>query len=66
MKQSEAKLRSLVHFTLPILFVLTLAFDKAVLYGNVAFSIVVLSAKNDTQVFQKRFSFFRKLVLKLK
>ena len=35
-----------VIFVLSILFVLTLVFDKAVLYGNVAFSIIVLSSKN--------------------
>ena len=34
-----------VPFILLILFVITLAFDMAVLYGNVAFSISVLSTK---------------------
>ena len=32
-------------FVLPILFVLAMAFDRTVLYGNVAFSIVILSTK---------------------
>ena len=32
-------------FCTPILFVLTLASDWTLLYGNVAFSIIVLSAK---------------------
>ena len=31
-----------VHFVLSILFDLTLAFDKVVLYGNIAFPIVGL------------------------
>ena len=43
-KELLEKLRSFckVNFVLPILFVLTLVFDKAVLYGNIAFSIIVL------------------------
>ena len=49
-----------------ILFVLTLAFGKAVLYENVLLSTVALSTKNDTPVFRKKFSFFTKLVSKLK
>ena len=41
------KLRSLrlIQFLLIILFALTLASDMAVLYGNYAFSILVLSTK---------------------
>ena len=31
------------HFVLPTLFALKLTFDRSVLYGNVAISIVVLS-----------------------
>ena len=38
-------------FCTPILFVLTLASDWALLYGNVAFSIIVLQLKNDTPAF---------------
>ena len=47
MKELLEKLRSFckVNFVLPILFVLTLVFDKAVLYGNVAFSAIVISSK---------------------
>ena len=47
------KLRSFckANFVLPILFVLTLVFDKAVLYGNAAFSRIVLSSKKGTPVF---------------
>ena len=38
MKKSLVKIHSLRwdHFVLPIQFVLTLAFDRAILYGNVA------------------------------
>ena len=50
-------------FCTPILFVLTLASDRAVLYGNVVFSILVLSNKKPYSSF---FFFFRKLALKLK
>ena len=37
---------------LPILFALTLAFDRTVLYGKVRFSILVLSCKKSTPVFK--------------
>ena len=37
---------------LPILFALTLAFDRTVLYGKVGFSILVLSCKKSTPVFK--------------
>ena len=47
-------------FCTPILVVLTLASDRAVLYGNVVFSILVLSNK-------KRYSnFFKKTCFKVK
>ena len=47
---------------LPILFVLTLASDRAVLYGNVAFSILVLSTwKTKLQFLQKGFRFSENL-----
>ena len=47
-----------VNFVLPFLFVLTLVLDKAVLYGNIAFSIIVLSSKEWYSCFFKnRFSF---------
>ena len=35
-----------VNFVLPFLFALILASDRAVLYGNVGVSILVLSLKN--------------------
>ena len=63
-KQLLAKLCSLwwVHFVLTILFILKLASDMAVLYGNDEFSILVLSSS----LFSKRFSFSRKSISKLK
>ena len=47
---NKTKLCSLwkVHFVLPNLFVFTLAFDKAILYGSVAFSIIALSGKKQS------------------
>ena len=50
---------SILHFPLPI--VLTLASDRADLYGNVAFSILVLSNKNDSPVFLKKLVFLANL-----
>ena len=42
-------------------------FEKAILYGYVRFSLVVLSTrKRFSSFFKKRFSFFRKFVSKLK
>ena len=54
-KKLLAKLRSLrqIHFVLPILFVLTLASDTAVLYGNDALSI--LTKKRCSRFFKKIF-----------
>ena len=52
-------------FCTPILFVLTLASDRAVLYGKVVFSILVLSNKKPYSSFFG-FFFLRKLALKLK
>ena len=43
--------RSILYF---ILFALTLAPDKAVLYGNDAFSILVLSTKKRYSSFSKK------------
>ena len=51
---------------LPILFVLTLASDRAVLYGHVAFSILTLSSKKQQSSFLKRFPVYKKFVSKLK
>ena len=55
-KALVAKLISLskISFVLPIIFVLTLVFDKAVLYENIAFSIVVPSSEKGTPVFSKK------------
>ena len=52
------KRRSL--FVLPILFVLTLASDRAVLYEIVAFSILLLSTKKRYSSFLKRVCVFQK------
>ena len=41
-----------------------MASDRAVLYGNVAFPILVLSTKKGTPVFLKKLLFFRKFVSK--
>ena len=65
LKQLLAKPRSLrqVHFALPILFVLTLASGRAVLYGNIAFSILVLSTKKRYSNFLKKVFIFDKILL---
>ena len=62
------KLRSFckVNFLLPILFVLTLVFTRAVWYRNVAFSIIVLSSKKRHSSFLKKDLFFQKTCLKAK
>ena len=62
------KLRSLLqlHFVLPILFVLTLSSDSAVLYGNVALSILVLSTKKQCSNFLEKFFVFLKICCKVK
>ena len=52
----------MVYFVLPMLLVLTLAFNKSVLYGNAVLSIVMLSTKKDS----KGFLLFRKVVSKSK
>ena len=54
----------LVHFVLPVQFVLTLAFDRVGLYGNVVLSILVLSTL--LQFLKGRFWFFKKLFSKLR
>ena len=47
---------------LPILFVLTLASDRAVLYGNVAFSVLVLSTEKRYSSFLKKVFVFEKII----
>ena len=51
-------------FVVTIVPVLTLTFDRLVLYGNVALSVavVVRSTKNGTPFFPKKFSFFGKII----
>ena len=57
-----------VHFVLPIQNVLTLVLDWAVLYGNVALSIVVLSTRKRYFSFskKKKVLVFQKFVSTLK
>ena len=66
MKELLEKLRSFckVNFVLPILFVLTLVFGKAVLYGNVAFSILLRKKRYSS--FLKKYLVFRKTCFKVK
>ena len=63
-----AKLRSLwyFHFVLTILFVLTLASDMAVVYGNDTFSILVLLTKKCYSSFLKKVFVLQKIYLKVK
>ena len=51
-------------FLVAILFVLTLASNRADLIKNDVFSILVVSTENGTRVFWKRFSFSRDFVSK--
>ena len=62
------KLRSLwlVHFVLLIQFILTLAFDRVILYGNIALSIVVPSVEKRCASFLKKALVFQKFFSKLK
>ena len=65
MKESVTKHCSLskVNFVLSILFVLTLVFEKAALYGNISFLIVRLPCKKQYfSHFKKRFSFLENLL----
>ena len=55
-----------LNFLLPFLFVLTLGFDKAVLNGNVAFSIDALSSKKRYSSFYKKGLVFLKTYFKVK
>ena len=48
-------------FCVPILFVLALAFERAVLYRNVVFSIVVLSTRKQYTNFSKKVFVFQKM-----
>ena len=53
------------HCTYFTWFVLTLAFERAVLHGNAALLILVLSTRNGTSVFLKRFLLFRKFCFEM-
>ena len=66
MKEPLEKLRSFcrVNFVLPILFVLTLVFGKAVLHGNVAFTILLRKKRYSS--FLKKYLVFRKTYFKVK
>ena len=57
---------SQVHFIATILFVLTLASHMAVLYGNDAFSILVLPTKEWHSIFLKKVFVFQKICFKAK
>ena len=63
-----AKLRSFrkVHFVVTILFVLTLASDMGVLYGNDALSMLVLSAKKRYSSFLEKDLIFQKICFEVK
>ena len=54
-----------IHFALPILFVLTLSSDRAVLCGNVVFLILVLSTKRQYSSFLKKVFVFQKISFKV-
>ena len=54
-----------VSLVLPILFVLTLVFDNTVMYGHVAFSVIVLSSKKRYSSFLKKDLVFQKTSFKV-
>ena len=56
---------SVLHFVLPFRFLLTLASDRAVLYGNVTFPILVLSAKRLYSSFLEKVCVFQKICFKV-
>ena len=68
MEQLLAKLCSLprVDFVPLVPRVLTLASDRVVLYGNDAFSILVLSTKKQYSSFLKKVCVFQKICFKVK
>ena len=67
-QKTKGKLRSLwkVNFVLTSLSILTLVFDKAVLYGNVALSIVILSSKKSFDSLFLKSLVFQKICFKVK
>ena len=56
------ELSTFLHFVLPVLFVLTLASDMVVFYGNNVFSILVVSTKKQFFSFRKTFRFSENLL----
>ena len=56
----------MVHFVLTSLFVLTLAFDVVVLYGNDTFSVLLPSTKKHYPSFLKKIFVFQKVCFKVK
>ena len=56
---------SVLHFVLPFRFLLTLASDRAVLYGNITLPILVLSAKRLCSSFLEKVCIFQKICLKV-
>ena len=65
-KKESTELLAKLHFVLPILFALTLASDRAVLYGNVMLSVLVLSTKQRYSSLLKRVCVFLKFISKFK
>ena len=61
----KTPLFEIAPFLLPVLFVLKLVSDRAVLYENVAFSIIVLSTKKQNSGFLKRVCVFQKICFKV-
>ena len=55
-----------VYFVLPILLVLTMASDKAILFENVALSILIYLTKKQYSSFLIKVFFFQKIYFKVK
>ena len=55
-----------IHFVLPILFVLTLTSWKTVLYGNITLSVLVFYTKNLHSTFLKKVFVFWKIYFNVK
>ena len=60
-KQLLVKLRSVFYFVLPTIFFLTLASHRAVLYVNVAFSMLLLSTRKLYFSLLKKIFVFQKI-----
>ena len=66
LKEVTGKTPFWVHFVLPMLYVLTLAFDEAVLCRNDAFSILAVLTEKPSTSFSKMNFVFQKLCCKVK